>query len=218
MFSKDSQATKINLKNAGLNAACRSEELQRLLNSDTEKADLDLRWRAEKATLDVQIRERNRKSSSLPSEDRDRLIRAGFQCAERRETVGRYSRVMAPGATSSQNYSSSYARTVSCGVRDCEELESELNRIETELLGPLPTVPDAMRVDKLIYDYRRFREIKPLPAEEEKSPIPGYPTLDECIEHARNGMSDGNRPYTLTESDEHIIGDVWAFIESRLSR
>lgn len=50
------------------------------------------------------------------------------------------------------------------------------------------------------------------PQNEDASDVPGFPTLEECIEDARHGIAG----HKLTNIDEHFIGSTWAYIEGKL--
>ena len=49
---------------------------------------------------------------------------------------------------------------------------------------------------------------------EDPSEVPNYPTLESCIEKARESVSDKN----LSELEEHLVGTTWAYIEGILER
>jgi len=134
----------------------RSEALQRLLNGDSG-AIPPTRETAIEALVTVALRRRN-DVSRLSAVDAARLVQARLHSASRAETMDRWCRTI--GTAPSQG------RFIPSLLRQKEEVLSAVERLELEILGPLPPPPTESEVNALLGEYVAFRQLREKPTRE----------------------------------------------------
>jgi hypothetical protein len=142
----------------------RSEALQRLLNGDSG-AIPPTRETAIEALVTVALRRRNGRRQSLSAADQQRLIDAGLWTAQTAERVDRYTRAFSGPFASAQN-ELNYRRTCASGTYQVEKAQSEVEKLEVELLGPLPPPPTESEINALLTEYAQFRATVEKPTKE----------------------------------------------------